>query len=73
MMKKYYVTIERFGLHGFIVNARNETSAINKAVRRANEMKSLTLEGEAKISDYDVVDVEYLGFYLNKVFIPVDK
>lgn len=61
-MKKYLITINDTD---FDVVARDESSAKNKAVRRANFQN----KGES-ITAASVSHVEYLGFYLNRRFFP---
>jgi hypothetical protein len=54
-MKKYYITfLLENGQHGIRVNARNEKSAINKAVKRINEI----LINYSLITEDDICDID---------------
>ena len=66
-MKKYDVIFRVDGQEfGFTVLARNYQSACNKAVRYAQSMT-----GDKMITVNNLVTVEYLGFYLSRVFVSV--
>ena len=66
-MKKYLVSMDYKGMEDcakLIVVARNPQSAINKAVRRLQYMTQ-----DKSITSESVTDIEYLGFYLSRVFV----